>query len=97
MLMISYFSNCGSRFEPWTEPHLTVDAVVESDENERRAIAMQEAEELAAVQMAQVDANHTLRLPVHATAARVLGLPEAAPRAWVPSCRGWSSPASRAT
>jgi translocation and assembly module TamB len=27
---------------------------------------------------AQVDANHTLRLPVHATAARVLGLPEAA-------------------
>ncbi len=27
---------------------------------------------------AQVDANRTLRLPVHATAARVLGLPEAA-------------------
>jgi translocation and assembly module TamB len=27
---------------------------------------------------AQVDANQTLRLPVHATAARVLGLPEAA-------------------
>jgi DNA-directed RNA polymerase subunit beta' len=30
----------------------------EMDESERRAIAMQEAEELAAVQMAQVDANH---------------------------------------
>jgi len=29
----------------------------EMDESERRAIAMQEAEELAAVQMAQVDAN----------------------------------------
>jgi DNA-directed RNA polymerase subunit beta' len=30
----------------------------EMDESERRAIAMQEAEELAAVQMAQVDAEH---------------------------------------
>jgi DNA-directed RNA polymerase subunit beta' len=29
----------------------------EMDESERRAIAMQEAEELAAVQMAAVDAN----------------------------------------
>ena len=29
----------------------------EMDESERRAIALQEAEELAAVQMAQVDAN----------------------------------------
>ncbi|MEW6704992.1 MAG: DNA-directed RNA polymerase subunit beta' [Pseudomonadota bacterium] len=38
--------------------HVARKAKEEMDESERRAIAMQEAEELAAVQMAQVDADH---------------------------------------
>jgi DNA-directed RNA polymerase subunit beta' len=36
--------------------HVARKAKEEMDEGERRAIAMQEAEELAAVQLAQVDA-----------------------------------------